>query len=148
VVTEARKRAGPAGGLLALLGRTTLWPLGIASTGDGNCFFNGYSQHKKILSLGYPLDPTLEQLRAWEDAGHVAERSSICDMVEQKSDVQQLVEATDMDLNRRSMGPSTQMRSLMATGHTKASAYAQAMRLPCGGNIRGAAGLPDRCNMC
>lgn len=132
VVNDARRESGPVGELLALLGRTTLHPFGEASEGDGNCFFNACSQHKEIEMQSYPFSPTRAQLIAWETAGHAAERSSICDMVQHYPEVQQLVEGTDVDL-RAIMGPGTKMKALMAAGWSKALAFAEAMTKPCGG---------------
>ena len=132
VVNDARRESGPVGELLALLGRTTLHPFGKASEGDGNCFFNACSQHKEIETQSYPFSPTRAQLIAWETAGHAAERSSICDMVQHYPEVQQLVEGTDVDLNAI-MGPGTKMKALMAAGRSKPLAFAEAMRKPCGG---------------
>jgi hypothetical protein len=129
---------GPAFELLAYLGRTTL-PMGVATTGDGNCGFNAVSQYQEMVAGGGYRIPgssssSSEQLRRWEHR-HAQLRRDMCDMVESNKEVQGLMDrigkcTDDAQLSPAGSGVAIEELKRREPHLSMPCAYARVMRDP------------------
>ena len=129
----------PVAELLAALGRQTRSD---ATSAAGNCAFCAVTQCEELSSSsssssssGYFYNPTERQLRSME-RNATSLRVNMCGLILDNLEVQQLVDKVYLPAEpvegARDPGPTEQVAELMLKGKSKAAAFAEVLRQPCG----------------